>query len=147
MFYEEEKYTKQSLLFYVARDVDIQTCEKINACIVRLAEEHHWLIGPPQFVNTTDNAKEMAEEAPDTTIGGVLQIYSALAGNLPRYVDVKSLQDVEKLVRAVQELSQREDLEFEFELDGEFVGTIDAGELDQSLKIGLLEEWHRQIEN
>lgn len=38
-------------------------------------------------------------------------------------------------------------LEFEFELDGVYVGTVEDGVVDATLAKGLIEEWRHRITN
>jgi hypothetical protein len=141
----KDRYSKQRLLFFVAQDVNADIRDAIRSVISGLANHREWLIQPPVFVDTVEYAGTRAEDLPDETVGGVLEIYSALGGALPRDLDVATLSDVERLIDAVKELSSSLALEIEFELDGVFVGAIEDGKLDKSLKEGLLGEWRRHL--
>jgi len=78
--------------------------------------------------------------------GGYLDIYSALPPlHLPEEVDRQHLEEVCHLIEAVRAFSKAQALPFEFELDGTFVGSIEAGTLDRSLREGLLGEWKKHL--
>jgi hypothetical protein len=62
---------------------------------------------------------------------------------LPRWV--RHLIEVIALVNALRDFSGQQNLPFEFELDGEFVGSITDGKLDRCLSEGLIGEWKRQL--
>jgi hypothetical protein len=83
---------------------------------------------------------------PVETVGGFLEIYSALPPlTLPREIDLQHLDEVTALVNALRDFSREFSLSIEFELDGELIGAIDNGEMDRSLAEGLLGEWRRQL--
>lgn len=138
-------HQKQRLLFFVAQDVDADIRDAMRAVVESLVNHREWLIQPPKFVDTIDYVGTRAEDFPDETVGGTLEIYSAMDGTLPRDIDAAALEEVECLVTAVTELSTSLALEIEFELDGVFVGAIEDGKLDKSLSEGLLGEWRRHL--
>jgi hypothetical protein len=81
------------------------------------------------------------------TVGGFVEIYSALPPwTLPREIDRLHFEEVSTLVNALRDFSRQNGLSFEFELDGNYVGAIDNGEMDASLGEGLLGEWRRNLE-
>lgn len=134
-------HPKQKLLFYVAQDVDESVRNTIHQLVDRLANSRSWVIAPPRFVDVEDSG-----ETPVETVGGELEIYSALASvGLARDVDRQHFDEVVSVVDAVKTLSAQAGLAFEFELDGNFVGAIEDGELDRSLRVGLLEEWKKHL--
>jgi hypothetical protein len=90
----------------------------------------------------------LGKDGPLETLGGELEIYSALPpASLPRDVDRQHFEEVSAIVQALRELSQREGLAFEFELGGVYAGSIEDGQIDRTLKIGLLDEWQRNLSN
>jgi hypothetical protein len=138
-------YPKQRLLFFVAQDVNADIRDAVRSLVDGLASQGAWLIQPPMFVDTIDQAGTRDEDFPDETVGGALEIHSALDGTLPHDVDAATLAEVERLVAAAKELSSSLSLEIEFELDGVFVGAIEDGQIDKSLAEGLLGEWRRHL--
>ncbi len=80
------------------------------------------------------------------TLGGFVSLYNALPpNNLPLGTDRQNLEDVKELVHQLQGFSSQRNLAFELELDGGHVGSVVDGELDKSLRIGLLAEWERVL--
>jgi len=125
---------RQKLLFYVDQDVNEDITKKICDMVDHLAVSRSWLLAPPRVVTV------------DTSVGGELEIYSALPPMvLEKDVDRKHLDEVEDVVEAVRKLSESEQLVFEFELDGTYVGTIEDGEIDRTLRVGLLDEWRSHL--
>ena len=142
---QNTEYPKQRLVFFVAQDVDASLRHTIKEMVQNLSNEKKWLGQPPFFIDAVDQAGTRDEDFPDETIGGALEIYSALSGGLPHEIDVATLKEVEFLVDAVKELSNSNSIEIEFELDGVFVGAIENGHLDKSLKEGFLGAWRRHL--
>lgn len=85
-------------------------------------------------------------DVPVETLGGYLEIYSALPPwKLPREIDQKHLEEVTALTSALTDFSHEHSLAFEFELSDTFVGSIEDGKMDRSLSEGLLGEWRRHL--
>ena len=128
----------QKLLFFVAQDFDNSLVRVIENFVREIGLLRNWVLGPPEFVNETVNGID--------TLGGVLRIYSALPpSELPCDIDRTHLDEVKEVVRSVQIISLKHGLAFEFELAGIHVGSIEDGELDRSLQVGLLEEWEHAL--
>lgn len=89
-------------------------------------------------------SSSLGEDEEFRNLGGVLEIYSAQE-RLPVELDKKICGDVEFLVTKLQQLSRDMSIEFEFELEGVFVGAIENGRLDKNLDVGLLGEWRRHL--
>jgi len=138
-------YPRQRLLFFVAQDVNDEIRRAVKNLLEEIAEGCSWQVSAPEFVDAISHSETREGDCPEETVGGLLEIYSARDG-LPEHLDAQALANVELLVKAVQGLSLSYPLEFEFELDGVFVGVIENGALDDTLEQGLLGEWRRHLE-
>lgn len=140
-------HPKQKLLFFVAQDLDDRVRRLVADFVVRLATVRHWLIGPPHFVDIREEPKDTSfGDLPVETLGGLVEIYSAVPPwNLSREIDLQHLAEVKHLVNEVGDFSRQHSVAFEFELDGTFVGAIEDGEADRSLREGFIGEWERQL--
>lgn len=128
-----------SLCFYIAQDVEEPDAAALQLALMGIADAIDWSIGPPQLLVSVD-----AEDG--SLLGGRLDLYSARPPTiLPLEMDRRNLAEVELLIDALRELSQRRGFPLEFELDGEYVGSIEDGELDLSLRAGLLEPWRDHL--
>ena len=129
----------QTLLFFVGQEFDEELEPEIEQLVEDLADSRPWSIHPPEFVNEADDDDI-------ETLGGMLTVYNALPpNNLATELDRANLEEVKDLVRMLQTFSQERDIVFELELDQVSVGTIENGQMDESLRIGLLEEWERVL--
>ncbi|GAA5013128.1 hypothetical protein GCM10025794_01390 [Massilia kyonggiensis] len=141
-----ESHPKQRLLFFLAQDVDDEDRKLVRDAINAMASSRAWVISAPEFVDTVESVGTNPGDSPIETVGGVHEIYSASASNeLPHEIDALHLEEVEYIVDSIRRLSQEHGLEFEFELDGQYVGTIDNGVIDSVLANGLIGEWRRHI--
>ncbi|OYY93467.1 MAG: hypothetical protein B7Y41_11975 [Hydrogenophilales bacterium 28-61-23] len=140
-------HPKRTLLFFVAQDLDDVIRANIRNFVLKLASFRPWLNGPPRFVNSRDEPENTSSgDMPVETLGGYLEIYSTLPPwTLPREIDLHQLDEVTVLVNALRDFSQEHNLSIELELDGEFIGAIDEGEIDRSLEEGLLGEWRQHL--
>ncbi|WP_220810651.1 hypothetical protein [Cupriavidus sp. UME77] len=123
----------------MAQDFDQAVRSDVKQLINKLSASRVWSIAPPSFIDEIDeNGFEV--------VGGVLEIYSALQLNmLPFDVDSKNLDEVEELIGAIMELSEKGGLSFEFKLDATYVGSIEDGVVDRVLKEGLLVPWRDNL--
>lgn len=127
----------QRLVFFVAQDTDDSIRVAVGAFIESLAGLREWTIAPPSRIIDEDDA---------SLVGGCVEIYSARPPNvLPREVDLNHLEEVSTIVSSVERFSYEHMLAFEFELEGEFVGAVEDGKIDHSLREGLLGEWKRKL--
>ncbi len=107
-------------------------------CVRNMANQRNWVIGAPEIIN---------ESSETPLVGGILRIFSAIPrGSLSVDIDRKHLEEVKLIVESLRRLSFEHMLAIEFELDGEFVGSIEDGNLDKSLQEGLIGEWERSID-
>jgi len=133
------EHAKQKLIFYVAQDLDQSIKSDVQQLVNELAASRVWSISPPSFVDEID-------EGGEEVVGGMLEIYSALQPNiLSTDMDSKNLDEVEELISAVRDLSEREGLSFVFQLDTTYVGSIDDGVIDRALLEGLLVPWRDNL--
>lgn len=125
-------HAKQNLIFYVAQDLDQSIRSDVHQLVSELAASRVWSIAPPTMVDEIDeNGLEV--------VGGTLEIYSALPPEkLPHDVDLKNLEEVEALIHAVRDLSEKGSISFEFQLGATYVGSIEDGVIDRVLQEGLL---------
>jgi len=132
-------HAKQKLIFYVAQDLDQSIKSDVQQLVNELAASRVWSIAPPILVDELDeNGLEV--------VGGMLEIYSALPPKkLPVDVDLKNLEEVEELIGAVRDLSEKGSLSFEFQLDATYVGGIEDGVIDRVLQEGLLASWRNNL--
>jgi hypothetical protein len=139
-------HPRQKFLFYIEGEIDATCRSAVEQLIRQLATSRRWVIGPPQFVDAVDAAPPSSADLPIETVGGELEIYSALRPlSLPKEVDYAHFTEVETIVEAIRSLSERKQLTFSFELDGTYVGEISNGVADKSLRVGLLGEWRKQL--
>jgi len=132
-------HAKQNLIFYVAQDLDQSIRSDVHQLVSELAASRVWSIAPPTMVDEIDeNGLEV--------VGGTLEIYSALLPKkLPRDVDLKNLEEVQALIHAVRDLSEKGSISFEFQLGATYVGSIEDGVIDRVLQEGLLAPWRNYL--
>ncbi|WP_457337783.1 hypothetical protein [Rhizobacter sp. P5_C2] len=137
---------RDRLLFYVADDVTPQIRERVRQLVSKVANTRQWLIGPPQYVDLTEDSATRREDLPVETVGGELEVCSAhVPGGLPADVDARHCAEVDELVQAVRRLSEEVAVAFEFMYGGNYAGAIEAGKIDKTLQVGLLDEWHKRV--
>jgi hypothetical protein len=134
----------QRLLFYVVGDVDEVAREGVRRLIQHFGNARPWVVGPPRFVDHCDPAPAGSGDSDIQTVGGELEIYSARP-DLSKEVDLAHFQEVESIVEGVRLLSQQQGLSFDFELDGTYVGSIERGDMNETLRVGLLGEWRKRF--
>ena len=132
----------QQFIFFIVSDVSEEDIRKIETLIKEISLSRKWVVGPPQFVNEIEEPENLEVDEPIRTLGGVLEIYSALPPNqLPHEIDQKHYEEVKAIINKLIEFSKKIDCEIECELDGVHVGTIDNGQADNLITDGLLGEW------
>ena len=128
----------QTLLFFVDGDYTGLQVERFRQLVENLGPTRNWALSPPVFVNDED------EDPP--TLGVYLDLYAtdhfkAIPLNLERLI----FEEVKVLLSLVQGFSRESSLSFSAALDGELIGSVLAGELDEFLRIGLVGEWERVL--
>lgn len=138
MLVTDKNYKIQKLIFFLAQDADENSITAIKKFIRELSMSRSWVIAPPVYFESVEESNNNSAKL----VGGELKIYSALpVGSLPYEVDAKHLDEVISLVEVVKNSSEQYMLAFEFELDGIFVGSIEAGKISRTLQKGLIDEW------
>jgi hypothetical protein len=129
----------QRLLFFLDQDFDDSLAILMEDFVEGLADRRSWVIHPPVYVN------EEVDGVP--TLGGYVSLYSTIpAGRLPRDIELRHLEEVKELIGCLEELSKQYGLTFELELACDHVGAIENGQMDQSLREVLLEEWEKCLD-
>lgn len=139
------KYREQSLLFFISSDNKLDVKSKLNSLIEELGIVRKWVISPPVMVDEVLDHRTREEDQVEILIGGILRMYAAIDPIIPRELDVAQYYDFEFLVSTLQKFSEKENLVFEFEIDGEYVGEVDCGIPDRSMSVGMLSEWRRNL--
>jgi hypothetical protein len=136
-------HPKHMLLFFLEQDIDDAIRQKMKEFVEQLAGIKEWVNGPPCFVNELQEAED---ETPLETVGGYIELYSGWSPwKVPREIDLQQLQDVEVLVAALCQFSRENNLFLLFELNGDSVGDIDHGVMDELLAEVLIGEWRRGL--
>src|SRR5687767_8047367 len=115
----------------------------VQNAVETLAGSRAWALEPPQFI---DQDVPVDGAAPIPTVGAVYSLYSGYppwGDRLPKDVDQAQLDEVESLLDTFAVLSARLGRRFVVELEGETIGEVEGGELNDSLRDGLLDEWRR----
>lgn len=121
---------------------------EMERLVTKLAEKRVWSLGRPTFVDEVDDSSS-PDDVPIRTLGGVLEVYSTWppeGARLPKELDQANLDDVKALVESLIAFSSKARHEIEFELAGEHVGSIRAGEPDRILREGFLGEWEQSLQ-
>jgi hypothetical protein len=144
VFYWNPQHPRDAFLFYVADRPTDSIIEQIGEMIDRLENDRPWVIHPPYFVHQEEDVLDPETNLAVLTVGGLLEMYSAheeWRHELPPEVDRAHYEECHYLVGRLAELSQRMDIEFHCEFQGEWVGTIKRGQLDDKLALQFLEPW------
>jgi hypothetical protein len=95
-----------------------------------------------------DHQEDDSEAGRLRTVGGSIELYSGRAPwdeRLPAEVDRAHLDEVRTIVDALAIFSAETRHEIAFELNGAQGGWVEKGVPDNSLLVGLLEEWERSL--
>lgn len=137
------------LLFAIDGDGGSDDVTAMHEAVVALASSREWGVEPPEFVNETDDSScTDPGDQPIVTIGGVLRLYSSFppwGSRLPLEIDRAQLEDARAVIAAMAALSRERGLTIVFEYDGEAIGSIDEGTIDDSLATTFVSEWERSL--
>ncbi len=132
----------QEFIFFIVSEIPEEDIRKFKKLLMEINFSRKWVIGPPQFIDEIEEPENPETDEGIRTLGGVLEIYSALPPNqLPHEIDQKHYEEVTTIVNRLVDFSKEIDCEIECELDGVHVGTINNGEADNLITVGLLGEW------
>lgn len=135
------------LYFYVLETPSNDVLVALSKMIDELASKREWVIGPPEPAFEVDGDMPTEDRDAGLPTGGVLQLYSAFPPHIvPLDVDRQQLKEVEALVAAVWELSERHHATFEFMWQREVVGEVADGVIDRTLRVNFLDEWRKALE-
>lgn len=140
-------HPKEKLLFFVLNP-DSGATAKLVAFVSELSQARQWTIGPPEFIDVTEDASSNPIDFPLRTLGGVLELYSARLPRekaLPRELDKAQYDETEFLLDSISKFSREEGYDFGLELRGELIGEIHNGRLDRSITLGFLDEWKKMV--
>lgn len=122
------------LLAYIEGQPEPPDFHNVDELINTLRSSHEWSKSIPELVN---------EGVDEYRTLGVLLRLPASSNDIA--TERLALADVEHFVEAIEMSTMSWAAEFAFELDGEVVGWVAAGERDQLLREGLLVPWHEQL--
>ena len=101
-----------------------------------MATERTWTLGPPEFVDESDEAQlSNPEDEVIRTVGVVLTVSDR--GERPE----TQRGEVELFVRFMSEVSRLTGLRIEVQLGAVHCGTIVNGVPSSSIKVGLIDSW------
>ncbi len=145
----KQDHPMQNFLFYYSNNFDEASVALMQSLVDKISDSRSWVIRAPQFIDETDPDEKSGKDYSIRTVGGVLEIYSALppwGEVLPREIDQAHYEEVEAIVIALCELSKETDAEIGLELGGEQVGWIQKGVADRGISEILLGEWKKALE-
>jgi hypothetical protein len=144
VFYFHSEHPKDVLLFYVAGRADESLVAELGQRLDALASARAWVIHPPLFVHQEEEMLDPQTQLPVVTVGGLLEFYSAHGpwrSELPPEVDEAHYDECRLVVEELAQFSRQTGAEFHFEFQGEMVGSIQGGEIDEPLGEQFLGSW------
>ena len=117
----------------------------LHRLIDELARDRAWYHGPPQFVDQTDASScTLPEDLPVRTVGGYVE-FSAPGAVQDAAAEKHQFEDADFLIERLARYSRERKCELEIEYAGELIGEIENGEISESVAIGFLAEWCRNL--
>ncbi|WP_159086495.1 hypothetical protein [Burkholderia sp. LA-2-3-30-S1-D2] len=133
----------KQLVAVISSDFDDDSASSFQAFIESLHNQQ-WHHGAPLFFDEVDEEGcYRPEDIPVRSVGCVLNFPAN--DERDRSVEQASYADVSSLIGLLERYSQDHVLEFEVELDGTYVGTIEDGKANRTLAVGLMEAWRTSI--
>lgn len=134
-------------LFFLTGEFDDGDVEALHGVVSALQSSHRWMISALEFVDEEDENKEQENAEPEDLriVGGVLQLPAVG----PIETERRGLEDLEHLVDALVRYSagRSREVELDFELDGTWVGCIQAGKTSSTLQEGLIDSWRDRVQS
>ncbi|MEZ6044328.1 MAG: hypothetical protein R3C11_01840 [Planctomycetaceae bacterium] len=134
------------LYFMVQGELFIEVTQAFEELLISLASRRPWVIDAPQLVDYIDEFPDGSEVH---TYGAALQMYSASEPwrkTLPPQIDRYHLEEVTLIVEELCKLSLELNCDFMLQYDDVYVGCIKNGITDESIRIGLLDEWQKMLD-
>jgi hypothetical protein len=138
-----DRVTQTPKLLFALDDPTPDAVTAVEDFFRRLNEQRAWTEGEVQFVNEVDaSSVTRQEDQPVWTVGGVLALTDP-SGDPD--TEQSQLADVEFLIERLREFS-RDGYTFVVEYGGEEVGSVADGNMDESLRSGLLRPWRERTQ-
>lgn len=135
----------QSLLFCLSGDFSEDDVRVLRGLVHEIAAARAWHSDPPKFVDELDSSScTHPDDEPIRTVGGVL-VLEAPATVPDKQTETSHLDEVGYLIERLAAFSRDRGCELELELAGESIGDIVNGEMSQSIRTGLIDEWRRSL--
>lgn len=133
------------LFFLLVSDVSDALTITFEVMLGRLPGRRDWVIGSLQLVDYID---ELPEGEEHHTYGGVLEMYSAFPPwdkQLPKAIDASHFEEVSLIVDELRHFTRNFNCAFVLQLDRTQMGYIRNGEVDRSIRDGLIDEWKKAL--
>lgn len=141
--------TRQLSFLVISQDIDMLAPE-LNKLMQTLAKSREWVIAAPEMFEVggaKENLRDTAVEGDSYSLGGYMDIYSAIGKKPSLEVDRQQLEDVIALIHLLERFSIKHGLVIEMYLDSEMIGEIVCGLQDDLLRVGLLDEWRNAVDD
>ncbi len=139
----------QTFAFYLPYDEVEEHCDEICREFSSLAGSHSWVVEPPTIEVTNDYPELFEDDLDLRFVRAKLKLYTALPPwreRLPRATDEKHFNEVMSLVEFATDVTRRFSTAADVFLDQTRVGQVLRGRPDQTLQVGLIDEWRRQLD-
>ncbi|WP_175190432.1 MULTISPECIES: hypothetical protein [Burkholderia] len=134
---------QRPLVAIISSDFDENDVARFQSIVGSLSA-HKWSNGLPQFFDEVDDEGcTRPEDVPVRSVGCVL--FFPTNAIRDQVVEQSSYSDVSSLIGFLKAYSRDTGVEFEIEIDRTYVGTIENGEANRVLEVGLLESWRMSI--
>lgn len=135
-----EDHPVDHLVFVVEGPASASVAALIEQLVRELCDRRSWTIRPPELVDELHSYGR--------SVGLALSIYSALPpwrAELDPAVDRAHVEEAKELAGEICRISDEHGVSFDVELAGEQIGSVESGQMDHSLKVGLFAEWERML--
>lgn len=139
----DKSHPQSVLLAFIESDYDDTAVAELEQIVTDISGSRDWVIQPPKVVDITDN-----EEEGMPTVGVLVRQYKPYSNSgeeLSLEVELSLLEEVRALVASLGPFSLKHELEILFEIDDDFVGSIEQGQPDELLTMGLIGEWEAHL--